>query len=565
MDCMLSDVCAQQVASLSVRLTSSLQVLGLHAVESVESPALTQQDGQSLALRVHWQAAAELPARAEQKIAVHLGQLYASYAPGLLTELRAYLIKAWSPQEPRMPGSSPPDAADTQQTGARFSSPALLDSRGADRTAGHVLNEDVVRSPFSRKSSSGDQRSEEEKLQGSESHLSPPAWLTGGIALSASALSLQLALLSSQAAAASALCVSIERCSVHLGPLKPAARPGSLLAQLFSLQKQALPRIGLRASLSGVQLSVATQWRHAACRAGEAEAVLAAAEALPISDPVDVLALVNTTPPRETAGETPESEHASDSWVLSAAVSPVNVQLSGLQLAAGMAAAQGAQAEIARSFLHSQSPEPPKIDDGREQQVTWLSGAAVRVTGLWLLHSPTGTAQLAAKLGNEPCDSQLASICSADTIEISAQSAAGKACLSGTVREPTLAAGPGMQLDIPVLEVGAHSWPSSAAACQSEADTLSREAQPTDSSHPQAAHASASPELPVLYLQDMAVSTNTSSAMDDDFGVTIAISLDAATFAMSPQEQALLVSALTSPDDQSQNLHSDNLLTINIS
>lgn len=561
---MLSDVCAQQIASLSVRLTSSLQVLGLHAVGSVESPALTQQDGQSLALRVHWQAAAEVRALAEQKIAVHLGQLYASYAPGLLTELRAYLIQAWSPQEPRMPGSSPPDAADTQRTGARFSSPALLDSRGADRTAGYVLNEDVVGSPFSTESGSGDQRGEEQTAQGSESHLSPPAWLAGGIALSASALSLQLALLSSQAAAASALCVSIERCSVHLGPLKPAARPGSLLAQLFSLQKQALPRIGLRASLSGVQLSVATQWRHAACRAGEAEAVLVAAEALPVSDPVDVLALVNTTPPRETAGETPESEQASGSWVLSAAVSPLNVQLSGLQLAAGMAAAQGAQAEIARSFL-SQLPKPPKIDDGREQQVTWLSGAAVRVTGLWLLHSPLGAAQLAAKLGNRLCDSQLASISSAETIELSAQSTAGKACLSATIREPTLAAGPGMQLDIPVLEVGAHSWPPSAAACQSEADTLSREAQPTDSSHPQAAHASASPELPVLYLQDMAVSTNTSSAMDDDFGGTIAISLDAATFAMSSQQQALLVTALTSPDDQSQNLHSDNHLTINIS
>ena len=444
-----------------------------------------------------------------------------------------------------MPGSSTPDAAGTQHTGAKFSLPALLDSRLADRTAGHVLNEDVVGSSFSRECGSGDQRIEEQTAQGSESHLAPPAWLTGGIVLSASALSLQLALLSSQAARASALCVSIERCSVHLGPLKPAARPGSLLAQLFSVQKQALPRTGLRASLSGVQLSVAAQWRHAACRAGEAEAVLAAAEALPVSDPVDVLALVNTTAPTETAGETPESEQSLDSWVLSAAVSPVKFQLSGLQLAAAMAAAQGAQAEIARGFLHSQSPEPPQIDHGREQQVTWLSGAAGRVTGLWLLHSPTGAAQLAAKLDNGPCDSQLASICSADTIELSARSAAGKARLSATVRELTLAAGPGMQLDVPVLEVGADSWPSSAAACQSEADTLSREAQPSDISHPQAAHASASLELPVLYLQDISVSTNTSSAMDDKVGATIAISLDAATFAMSPQQQALLVSALT--------------------
>lgn len=321
---------------------SGLQVLGLHPVETVESPALTQQDGTLLAMRVHWQAGSEGGAGPGQKIAVNVGQLVAAYAPGLLTELRIYLSKAWSFQDPTQTASSAAHAEDDPQQKELPNRSAGSMSRVQTVIAG-ARSTDSTEASLRHDEGEESLQSEKSKNQLLETRTLPPAWLTGGIVLSASMLSLQLGVLSSPGIQAEAFVVSIQRCSMHLGPYKPSARPGSLLGELFSLHKQPLPGTGLRMVLSGLQLSVVTRWLHAASRAGEAEAVLMAAGAEAVSEPIDLLALVTPIAAAVAADSESERQDASDSWVASAAVSPVSMQVSEMQLAAVIAAAQGSR------------------------------------------------------------------------------------------------------------------------------------------------------------------------------------------------------------------------------
>ena len=468
-----------------------LQVLGLHPVESVESPALTQQDGRPLALRMQWQAGSDHQTLADQKLAIHVGQLYAGYAPGLLIELRTYTRQAWCPQEPPQTGSRAADASEPAQ------------EKGQPDPA-------------------------------SKNHLAAPAWLTGGITLDASALSLQLVALSSQADSAQALAVSIDRCSLHLGALKPSARPGSLLAQLFSLQKQSLPSNGLRMALSGVQLWVASRWVHSANRAGQAEDVFKAAGAQAVSESFDILALSNPTAPAEASEAGSDDVIDAGSWVLLAAASHVSVQLSCLQLAAAIAAAQGVSGEMSRSFQQPlQQRLQPQAAGGSGQQAAWLTGVALRVSCLWLMHSPAGAAQLASKLGDWRKHSEAASICRADAIDVSANSATAQARLSISIKLPTLAVGPGVQLDIPLVELSTQHRPLEAAAAQSSANSQRAEAETRESSRSQSSALPAGEELPVLYMHSVQLCAT---------GANTAISLESATFGLSYGQVTLLVS-----------------------
>ena len=508
-------------------------------MDNVESPALTQQDGTLLAMRVHWQAGSEGGAGPGQKIAVHVGQLFAGYPPGFLTELRTYLSAVWISQEVTQTAFSAAHAVDSKQH--------------LDRTAGSMSRlQNVAAGPRSIDSTEaslrhdegvGPSQSEENPKQLLESTALPPAWLTGGIALSASVLSLQLGVLSSPGTQAEAFLVSIERCSMHLGPYKPSARPGSLLSELFSLHKQALPGAGLRVALSGIQLSVATHWLHSVSRAGEAEAVLMAAGAEAVSEPIDLLALVTPVAAAVAAGTEPGRQEASDSWVASAAVSPVSMQLSGMQLAAVIAAAQGVQAEIKSGFaepMQERTLTQPAQND--RQPITWLTGAAVHVQGLWLMHSPGGAVRHAAKLGAWQSDSRPASICHAETIAVSVQSSAAQSGMSVTVREPTIAVSPGLQLSIPAVELSIEDTPQPPAASESEgglsnADAHKWQGPTTKVEIP----AQAADGYPILYIHNIQTQVIFGSAQGDRLGNQVATTLESVSFGLCPSQLASLV------------------------
>ena len=85
-------------------------------------------------------------------------------------------------------------------------------------------------------------------------------WIQGGPAVSLAVFSVQAAVVSSTAANAQGLALSIDRISLHLGSVKSASRPGSTTAALFALRDVPVPRRGLRVSLAGIQLGVATAW-----------------------------------------------------------------------------------------------------------------------------------------------------------------------------------------------------------------------------------------------------------------------------------------------------------------
>lgn len=520
---------------------SGLQVLGLHPVETVESPALTQQDGTLLAMRVHWQAGSEGGAGPGQKIAVNVGQLVAAYAPGLLTELRIYLSKAWSFQDPTQTASSAAHAEDDPQQKELPNRSAGSMSRVQTVIAG-ARSTDSTEASLRHDEGEESLQSEKSKNQLLETRTLPPAWLTGGIVLSASMLSLQLGVLSSPGIQAEAFVVSIQRCSMHLGPYKPSARPGSLLGELFSLHKQPLPGTGLRMVLSGLQLSVVTRWLHAASRAGEAEAVLMAAGAEAVSEPIDLLALVTPIAAAVAADSESERQDASDSWVASAAVSPVSMQVSEMQLAAVIAAAQGVQAEIRTSSTEPmQERLTTQLAQVDAKPATWLTGATLRMRGLWLMHSPGGAAQHAAKTDSWQSDSQLASICHAETIAVSLHSSAAQAGVSVIVREPTLAASPDLQLSIPIVELSVKEVPLQTAATESKGGHSDGNAQILQPPIVAAKLPAQADEQPILYIYNIQTQVTSSSVQGIRNGLQVVISLESASFGMCTPQLASLV------------------------
>jgi len=512
-------------------------------VESVESPALTQQDGQPLAMRVHWQLGTDSDVAPGHKVAIHMGQLFASYAPGFLTEVQAYFSQVWASQDTTEPGCSVAPTHDTLQgegsSGQQESSSGATEGMTAEaRLTGRAQ-------ATNHQTSSRFSQTSEQPAQNAESNTAPPAWLTGGTALSASVLSLQLGILSSQGTQAEAFLLSVDRCSMHLGPFKPSARPGSLLAELFSLQKQALSGTGLRVALSGVQLCAATHWMHAASRAGEAEAVLMATGAEAVSGPLDLLALVSLTPAAGQPDNISERQEALDSWILSAALSPVSMQLSGLQLAAVSAAAQGVQAESRTGFskpLQERVQPLPSRED--TQRARWLTGAALHVKGLWLMYSPAGAAQHVSKLNEWQNRSQQASICQADIVMVSAQSAAAQACVSVSVRQPMLAANPGVQLNIPIVELSAERWPSLTAARHSDGAPPKTEKQDLQRSSGGTVSPAAADCLPLLYVHDIQTCLSSSSMPQHKGEMQLATTVDTASFGICPLQLELLVRPL---------------------
>ena len=510
---------------------------------SVESPALEQPDGSVLALRMQWQAASEQPAPLEQRVAIHVGQLFAAHVPGLVSELHAFSAQAWSCQDLHQAASSMAGTSDAVHEAAGSSRSQSKDHTdiGQDIASGSAdKGASLTQEELPRVQAQGQQSG-----QGSEWNVALPAWLTGGITIDASVLTLQLAALSGPAAHAQAAIVSIERCSVHLGSFKPSARPRSLLAQLFSLQKQPLPGRGLRMALSGTQILVAENWSHAASRAEDPEAALEGAGAAAVSEPADIHALVTPVTAREPSSTSAAEEGVADSWVLSSVASSLKLEMSGLQLAALAAVVQAVQADLSR-----RSPQVP-TQQGESQAVpsraphaAWLTSAVLSVQGIWLTGSPAGSAQLAPKTGScHTGGSQPSSFCGAEVIEVSVRSAAASACASVLVRQPNVAIGRSIRCEIPLVEVGIQRQPPSTAEPSSNEEVLAVNADPTGASRKSTSSKPIRTQLPVLCIHSIDICSSPSSAAKDDTGSALTFSLETATFGLSSAQVTLLVSA----------------------
>ena len=511
---------------------------------SVESPTLEQPDGTVLALRMQWQAASEQPAPVEQRVAIHVGQLFAAHVPGLVSELHAFSAQAWSCQDLQQAAGSMAGTSDAvhEAVGSSRSQRELHPDSSHEIASGSAIEgASLTQEELPCVQAQGQQSG-----QGSEWHVAPPAWLTGGITIDASVLSLQLAALSGPAAPAQAAIVSIERCSMHLGSFKPSARPRSLLAQLFSLQKQPLPGRGLRLALSGTQILVAEQWSHAASRAADPEAALEAAGAAAVSEPADIHALVTPTTAKEPTGTSAAEKGAADSWVLSSVASPLTLEMSGLQLAALAAIVQAVQDDLSRGSAqvpaqHGESQAVPS----QAPPAAWLTSAALSMRGLWLTGSPAGAAQLAPKTGScHTGGSQPSSFCGAEVIEASVHSAAASACTSVLVRQPNVAIGRSIRCEILLVEVGIQRQPPSTADPSSNKEVLAGDADPTGASRKSTPSKAICTQLPVLYIHSIDIRGSSSSAAEGATGSTVAIFLETATFGLSSTQVTLLVSAL---------------------
>ena len=505
-----------------------------------ESPALEQQNGDLLALRLQWQAAGEAPL--QQRVAVHIGQLFAAHVPGLVSELHAFFAQAWTSQDSHQAASSTAAASDAVQEEAGESRSQRTDhlDSGRDMASGSPDKE----ASLTQEQPPGIQAEEQQSGQGSEWHVAPPAWLTGGITVDVSVLSLQLAALSGPAALAQAAIVSIERCSVHLGSFKPSARPRSLLARLFSLQKQPLPGRGLRLALSGTQILVAEHWSHAASRAAEAEAVLEAAGAAAVSEPADIHALVTPVTAEEPSIKNMDEESAADSWVLSSVASLLKLDLSGLQLAALAAVVQALQAELTgRSPQVSMQHNESQAVNSQASHAAWLTSAALSVRGLWLLGSPAGAAQLASKV--DSCHTggrQPSSFCGAEAVEASVHSAAASACASVLARQPSVAINCSILCELPLVEVGVQRQPPLTAEPSSTEDVTAVHAELEGASRKNTYSKAIHTQLPAMYIHSVDICSSSSSAAEDNTGSSVAFSLETASFGLSPAQVRLLVS-----------------------
>ncbi len=444
--------------------THVLQVLGLYPVEGVESSALIDSDGQSLALRIRWQPDRDPAAPVPHLASVHVGHFFAAYVPGLAMNLLDFFR-----------GLLPPRMGDPASS---------RNAPGDQETAGSVNG-------HSDAADSGDSQ------QNQAQRLAPPAWLTGGAVIGCSVMSLQLVALSAASLRAEAAALCVQRASVHLGPFRPTARPGSLTAELFGLLRRPLPGSALRVAVVGARLGVAERWLHAASRSGGEDA-LAAAGVRCISDAIEVQAIVHeaefaasisrdasasagTAQPKEgkpvgahsgqalqrDTGQT--SPAGGETWVAAMAASPLLLRMGGGEVAALKAVAEGAIAETSREF-RGPFPQrcPPTDEAGSAGSSATLT---LQTSRLQMLYAPAGAGHfMATEEANTnahhalrlSCPSVSAALCldaaAAQCDQHGDGASVGKG-VSCTAVRLVLMAGPGLCVTVPACEVSVGKFP----------------------------------------------------------------------------------------------------------
>ena len=447
----------------------------------VENSALADSEGGSLALHLRWQPDRDPEASVPHAASIHVGRIFAAYSPGLVTQLLQFFKGLQPPpQVEELVSSLPSDMPAAAQT-------AGVASMRADTEAeAGVL----------------------EAMPQDRSHvLAPPEWLTGGAVISCSIMSLQLVALSAASLQAEAAALCVERCSVHLGTLRPTARAGSLAAELFAMQKQPLPGHGLRLTVVGARLGVAQHWQQAASRCGSEDS-LADAGVRGVSDNIEVQVLVHaaspdsaapsaaasagTTHPRQAqvpdhgnqgahalsaASQPRTSTHpaTAQTWVAAAAISPLLVTLAGSDVAAVMAVVEGATAETSRKF---RGLLPPRSSPSDEVEAACMPATLTLQTSraVHVQYAPTCSSRLLASGEAETdahslvlfCPSASATFCLEEREVQTSQTDSihdGKG-VSVRAMQLMLRAGAGFSVSVPACEISIGAVSSKAGGSQ---------------------------------------------------------------------------------------------------
>ncbi len=527
-----------------ISVTSALhelsQVVGLYPVHGVESSALADSEGGSLALHLRWQPDRDPEGSVPHAASIHMGRIFAAYVPGLATHLLHFFKGLQPPQREDSAHSLPNDMPNAAQTAARASMRAEMDIKGG------VL----------------------EAVPQDRAHiLAPPEWLTGGAVIGCSIMSLQLVALSAASLSAEAAALCVERCSVHLGTFRPTARAGSLAAELFAMQRQPLPKHGLRLTVVGARLGVAQQWQQAASRCGSEDS-LADAGVQCVSDTTEVQAVmhaatsdsaapstsasVGTTHSRQAHVPDPGSQDAhapsaashlgtsthpanSQTWVAAAAVSPLLVTLTGSDLAVVRAVAEGATVETSRKF---RGPFPPRDSPSDEGEAACMPATLTLQTSRMQMHyAPTGASNFRA-LGEAEADAHsLVLYCPAASAAFCLEEPELQNLHTGSIGDGKgvfvramqlmLRAGPGFSVSVPVCEVsiGAVSTRAGGSQCSSQDAALSSPCG-----------------QPIVLVQDIRLehSTQPEKAADEASG-QLTLSILSMSFSLALQQLTLLV------------------------
>ncbi|CAL8468704.1 g8244 [Coccomyxa elongata] len=555
-------VAKEQLALLDVRLRSCSvvryvaegtplavqdEVAGLYPVHGVESSALADSEGGSLALHLRWQPDRDLEGSVPHAASIHMGRIFAAYVPGLATHLLHFFKGLQPPQMEDSASSLPNDMPPAAQTAGRASMRAEMEIEGG------VL---------------------EATPQDRAHMLAPSEWLTGGALIGCSIMSLQLVALSAASLRAEAAALCVERCSVHLGTFRPTARAGSLAAELFAMQRQPLPNYGLRLTVVGARLGVAQQWQQAASRCGSEDGI-ADAGVRCVSDTIEVQAVmhaatpdsaapstsasVGNTHPRQAQVPDPGSQDAyaashlvtstdpanSQTWEAAAAVSPLLVTLTGSDLAVVRAVAKGATAETSRKF---RGPFPPRDSPSDEVEAACMPATLTLQTSRMQMHyAPTGASNFRASGEAEAdahslvlcCPAAFAAFCleEPELQNLHTGSIGGGKGVFVRAMQLTLRAGPGFSVSIAVCEVsvGAVSTRAGGSQCSSQDAALFSPCGP-----------------PIVLVQDIRLerSAQPEKAADQDSG-QLTLSILSMSFSLALQQLTLLVgfvvSALQAP------------------
>lgn len=380
-------------------------VVDLQPADAVESAALSSPSG-DLSARLRWSAGegpqgASASAASPEVVSVSFGCVSLVYPPGFFSRLAPFLGAVLPPGYAHKPSE--------HATGAG-ASPAEGDSPSDVKST-------IVGAPaLDRPASSGEER-------GAGHTRSAPAWLRGGTALGASIISLHVALLSGEEAGEVAVVMALSRLSAHLGPVRTAARAGSLVDNLYRICTGPVPSHGLRVSAGGILWGIAVPWEYRGASAsrpvdaGDEEEDLPAGSR-PISSAFGVQALLAVSESgaeggsptlggtglagSAEAGELEPEEGASPGvslgWVLRVAVEPIHVRLSRVHLAALSAVVSAMLHEVrvlddsfGRPTLGG-APEATTGPEGApryvwegppEDAASWVERVCVDVQGLW--------------------------------------------------------------------------------------------------------------------------------------------------------------------------------------
>lgn len=373
-------------------------IVKLDAAYDIEHTALMDPQGQPLAC--HVQVKSQHGSTTQHQVSVNCGAITMCHIPGFLTDCVTYATHA----------TAADDVHKTAHTSANSSSPTQPD---------HPTNlqQDLVAPRHA-----------------------------NNVSLSLSVLAIGAGALSACTSNPHAVWVNCSRLSCHLGSIRARGRAGSLVAGLFALQQGPQPEHGLRMSAAGIQLGTVQDWQggidiktlkpagmqaisssfelqvllqgwpllQAPEKPHQAQQPAAATAAGQVAWPTAPVWQAKSSPHEHTSVKAaPDSEADVNSQLaplagqdnleklMTLAVSTIDLNLSGLQIAILAAVAGAVTAESSRSFrqpLPQQGISPDSLSD--QGKAGWLACISLHTAAAHVLYAPDDT--LPAVLAQPP-------------------------------------------------------------------------------------------------------------------------------------------------------------------